>query len=172
MKHAIVDGQVSIYHDLEGMKMVAVHQAKEFKCNFNVILKSPDENGEWCDASTYEMVGDSYFENGHTEKSRNCIKIVTTDQLIKEEFEGFDMSDDDDDLHEFDGMLNDPFTQDRFLQYTNPYAGLDTFHDVDNTVYVPVTVRDGKKLHRNDPCSCESGKKFKKCCINKTKDNE
>ena len=25
-------------------------------------------------------------------------------------------------------------------------------------------VRDGAKVGRNDPCSCGSGKKFKKCC--------
>ncbi|MGI6291963.1 MAG: SEC-C metal-binding domain-containing protein [Bacteroidales bacterium] len=25
------------------------------------------------------------------------------------------------------------------------------------------------KIGRNDPCSCESGKKYKKCCINQTK---
>jgi len=27
--------------------------------------------------------------------------------------------------------------------------------------------RDGPKIGRNDPCTCGSGKKFKKCCINK-----
>jgi preprotein translocase subunit SecA len=26
------------------------------------------------------------------------------------------------------------------------------------------TVRSGKKVGRNDPCPCGSGKKFKKCC--------
>ena len=25
------------------------------------------------------------------------------------------------------------------------------------------------KIGRNDPCSCESGRKYKKCCINQTK---
>lgn len=27
-------------------------------------------------------------------------------------------------------------------------------------------VRSGKKIHRNEPCPCGSGKKYKKCCIN------
>lgn len=27
-------------------------------------------------------------------------------------------------------------------------------------------VRQGPKVGRNDPCPCQSGKKFKKCCIN------
>jgi len=31
-----------------------------------------------------------------------------------------------------------------------------------------VTVRrDGKKVGRNDPCPCGSGKKYKKCCLPK-----
>ena len=28
-------------------------------------------------------------------------------------------------------------------------------------------VRHGPKIGRNDPCPCGSGKKYKKCCINK-----
>jgi preprotein translocase subunit SecA len=28
----------------------------------------------------------------------------------------------------------------------------------------PATVRKGKKVGRNDPCPCGSGKKYKKCC--------
>ncbi len=31
------------------------------------------------------------------------------------------------------------------------------------------TVHTGPKVGRNDPCPCGSGKKYKKCCINKTK---
>lgn len=31
----------------------------------------------------------------------------------------------------------------------------------------PLFVRTELKIQRNDPCSCGSGKKFKKCCINK-----
>ena len=27
--------------------------------------------------------------------------------------------------------------------------------------------REGPKVGRNDPCPCGSGKKFKKCCLNK-----
>jgi len=30
-------------------------------------------------------------------------------------------------------------------------------------------VRTSKKIGRNEPCFCGSGKKFKKCCINKEK---
>ena len=31
----------------------------------------------------------------------------------------------------------------------------------------PTTVRVGKKIGRNDPCPCGSGKKYKNCCLDK-----
>ena len=31
----------------------------------------------------------------------------------------------------------------------------------------PVDVRTEPKIQRNEPCPCESGKKYKKCCLNK-----
>lgn len=31
--------------------------------------------------------------------------------------------------------------------------------------YVPQKVRKHKKIGRNDPCPCGSGKKYKKCCL-------
>lgn len=33
----------------------------------------------------------------------------------------------------------------------------------------PTHIRGGKKIGRNDPCVCGSGKKHKKCCLNKHK---
>ena len=38
--------------------------------------------------------------------------------------------------------------------------GPDCDHDHARTPYV----RDAPKIGRNDPCTCGSGKKFKKCC--------
>lgn len=32
---------------------------------------------------------------------------------------------------------------------------------------IPKTIRHGKKIGRNDPCPCGSGKKYKKCCLKK-----
>jgi uncharacterized protein len=29
----------------------------------------------------------------------------------------------------------------------------------------PPFVREGKKVGRNDPCPCGSGKKYKRCCL-------
>ena len=34
----------------------------------------------------------------------------------------------------------------------------------DGTDSVNKTIRKGKKIGRNDPCPCGSGKKYKKCC--------
>ena len=34
----------------------------------------------------------------------------------------------------------------------------------DGTDTANKTVRKGKKIGRNDPCPCGSGKKYKKCC--------
>jgi uncharacterized protein YecA (UPF0149 family) len=40
--------------------------------------------------------------------------------------------------------------------------GPDCTHDHDHT-HAPIR-RETAKIGRNDPCSCGSGKKFKKCC--------
>ena len=38
----------------------------------------------------------------------------------------------------------------------------------DGTFRLPKTfARSGRKISRNDLCPCRSGKKFKKCCIDK-----
>ena len=40
--------------------------------------------------------------------------------------------------------------------------------DLDSAkVYKSTIVNSGPSLARNDPCSCGSGKKYKKCCMNK-----
>lgn len=36
--------------------------------------------------------------------------------------------------------------------------------DVMKETRVEQVVRNGHKIHRNDPCHCGSGKKYKKCC--------
>lgn len=36
--------------------------------------------------------------------------------------------------------------------------------DVMKETRVEQVIRKGKKIHRNDPCPCGSGKKYKKCC--------
>ncbi len=43
-------------------------------------------------------------------------------------------------------------------------------YDQDENTDIPGDIKPvntGKKLGRNDPCPCGSGKKYKKCCMNK-----
>ncbi len=41
----------------------------------------------------------------------------------------------------------------------------DNWYFVDGDMVLPQTqVNEGPKVGRNEPCSCGSGKKFKKCC--------
>ena len=50
----------------------------------------------------------------------------------------------------------------------SPEEELDWDDEFDDGVQKPI-VRSGAKVGRNDPCPCGSGKKFKKCCMNKPK---
>ncbi|RIZ72161.1 MAG: DUF1186 domain-containing protein [Methylococcales bacterium] len=34
-----------------------------------------------------------------------------------------------------------------------------------STEYLPVRQTGNTKIGRNDPCPCDSGKKYKKCCL-------
>lgn len=72
--------QKTIYNDLEMMKAVAIHYAKEHNCNYNIIIYNPDDNGNFNqeEGSTYEFVRDSYFE-----KERPNVKLLhTTNDLL------------------------------------------------------------------------------------------
>ncbi len=46
--------------------------------------------------------------------------------------------------------------------------GMVNRYDQEKSVSAPV---QSKKIRRNEPCPCGSGKKYKKCCLNKTSDN-
>lgn len=74
---------MSIYHNLEQMKLVAVAKAKEHNCNYNIIMLNPDEHGTFSlsAGSTYEMVADSYFDKPRPD----AILLHKTDDLIIEE---------------------------------------------------------------------------------------
>jgi len=72
---------MSIHHDIEAIKMLAIHQAVDHQVNYNIILMNPGEDGAFSFAagSTYEMVTDSYFE-----KDRPNVKLLfKTDDLLK-----------------------------------------------------------------------------------------
>lgn len=69
---------MSIHHDKEGIRAVALHYAKEHNCNYNIILMNPDKNGQFCMGSTYECVTDSYFEK----ERPNVILLEKTNDLL------------------------------------------------------------------------------------------
>ena len=71
---------MSIYRNLEEIEMMACACAEKHKCNYNVILMNPDENGLFSDekGSTYEFVLDSYFNKPRP----NVILLFKTDDLI------------------------------------------------------------------------------------------
>lgn len=71
---------MSIYHDLELMKKVAIAKSKEHNCNYNIILRNPiDGQFDASMGSTYEMVMDSYFEK----ERPNVIVLFKTDDLVR-----------------------------------------------------------------------------------------
>ena len=71
---------MNIHHDLEAIKMVAIEDAKEHNCNYNIIIVNPNPQGIFdvnC-GSTYEFVTDSYFDKPRP----NAILLHKTDDLI------------------------------------------------------------------------------------------
>ncbi len=67
---------MSIYKNLDKMKQIAKQYSYEHQCIYTIILMHPDEAGNPTQDSTYEFVGDSYFE-----KERPFTKkICTTDE--------------------------------------------------------------------------------------------
>jgi len=53
-------------------------------------------------------------------------------------------------------------TDDDYLEEDEPYADYELINE---TPFV--LVKSPPKIGRNDPCPCGSGKKYKKCCLNK-----
>lgn len=164
---------MSIYHDLEAIKSVALRQAKEDGYNYNIILHNPNAEGKFdLDAgSTYEFVMDSYFNTPRP----NVILICKTKDLLQEEQTQ---------------QLIDSFSPDA------PYMKMRKEIELQNVkmeIEMNATSKDNGKIkkglsmtevkpdgvmyrssklglqriagtNRNDLCNCGSGKKFKKCC--------
>lgn len=143
---------MSVYKDLEKITDAAVHLSKEHKCNYNIILMNPDENGEFGYGSTYEMVADSYFEK----ERPNVLLLHKTDDLIAQEQEDTE-------------AVNDMIINNQFLNPNNVFKIKNTYKDYamyDHGSYSPGIpyVREERKIGNNEPCKCGSGKKYKKCC--------
>lgn len=141
----------SVYKDYETMSLVALHYAKEHKCNYNIILRNPNENGEFDPAfSTYEFVLDSYFDK----ERDNVILMAKTDDILREEQE--------DDDYLLEALIEQ---SEKLMPIFAP-----TIHNPMPFTIIerpPQYKRDMPKIGRNALCSCGSGFKYKKCCIDK-----
>lgn len=178
---------MNIHHDLESIKAVAMHEAKEHNCNYNIILHNPNANGhfEASAGSTYEFVADNYFEKPRP----NVIRLDTTDNLLKKSVLVGMM-----DAMEEKKLTPEQETQKIIDHFSKIPEGYDEIRehmakvDVDmksefkvnkikkglSAIEVNadgVTYKQGKaglermpNTNRNDLCGCSSGKKFKKCC--------
>lgn len=167
-----------IYKDKEAITEIAIHKAKEHGCNYNIILSNPID-GEFGDGSTYEFVADSYFNK----ERPNAILLAKTDDLIDKtvlvsddrKFDGFDEA-----IKELNDMeMIGQSGRGRTFSVTgrgtvgkgNSYA---QFNEADVEIIREASkytrewstpfVRSEPKIGRNNPCPCESGKKFKNCC--------
>jgi len=141
---------MNIHKDLEKITMIAMHYAKEHKCNYYIIMTNPDENGEFQDSSTYEYVAASYFE-----KERTCKVISTTEELwSREEIEpGSPFKQID---HE--AFINEVNSSYKIRNYSSPTE--------ESRYRRPQQYRrESPKIQRNSKCPCESGKKYKHCCL-------
>lgn len=145
---------MSVYKNLEAMTDVALHNAKEHGCNYNVIIHNHVDGDFHPERSTYECVTDSYFE-----KERPNVRLVyTTDDLMKNKLQ--------DEVNKPEYI--DPFAPDP-MWITNPYT--DSYLDYQDYIHdMPQRrpaqfVREESKIGNNDVCpKCDSGKKYKKCC--------
>lgn len=211
-------GEKDIHRRLQDVVLTAKHYAKEYNCNYNIILKNPVD-GELGDGSTYEYVTDSYFEK----ERPNVLLLTTTMRLgvlpfdIWLPYTEYEKQECDIKLKdgtivkhcypnagEFSPMCADsiqsvPEEQVAEIMYRQYYVKALCTGDCNETGEVKATgspdailenefldfkhhgmeelmygrrmntvpVRTEPKIHRNEPCPCGSGKKYKKCCIKK-----
>lgn len=140
------------------MTQLALHEAREHNCNYNVILFNPDENGEFSleRGSTYEMVADSYFE-----KPRPNVKLITTTgeimlQEAREAIENGIVSVETDEfpIHE---LMDSKYIDFKESAYISKLME-------EMPPRIPQYVRSERKVGNNETCPCGSGTKYKKCC--------
>lgn len=184
-----------IYKDREAMQEMAIHFAKESGVNYNLILHSPVD-GEFGDGSTYEVVTDSYFEKDRPhailltktddvipQRANEGKKILVDEDFRK--FDGFDealtkLNEDTQEVFEITGRGTVGKGKSHSVRLDNENLSYMDFNapeltdDFGRSLFRPrvriepfVRVGDKPSHNRNKPCPCESGKKFKKCCMNK-----
>ena len=135
---------------------VAVHNVRE-----PIILINPIIEDQWDEIDYYEGCL-SYPKKGiHTKRYKNI--IVKSEHLESGMyFSGAESS-------KGKGSWEESAKQDqeqRLLEAVCVQHEID--HLMGKTIHdrkIDITIRNEKKVGRNDPCICGSGKKYKKCCL-------
>ena len=109
-------------------------------------LYAPDPQEERMFRITFEEDSDESDEAFYNYK--NLLYNTLPDHL-KEKVNSPDYFPDLDDSYDMDGALDFPHSEEAVGNWSEPY------------------VKEGEDTGRNDPCPCGSGKKYKKCCLNK-----
>lgn len=144
-----------IHKNLEAIKNVALYYAEIHNCNYNIILMNPNEDGTPSDSSTYEYVADSYFEK----ERPNVLLLFKTDDILNKG-KTIDEIREENYQIEIDRLTNFDNT------HVNQYLQLMRDDLMGEGFSRGITyVRETPKIGRNEPCSCGSGKKYKKCCL-------
>ncbi len=123
---------------------------------------------QWVEISLlgdYEEVENIWFEEQPQEKR----ELLSMEERYKDIIENWHWESDEDAVDnffddEFDPE-DDPFDQEpeEIRYYDNP-----AFDEYENPAPDQQPYKAAQKIGRNDPCPCGSGKKYKKCCMNKT----
>lgn len=163
---------MSIYHDLEAIKAVALDYAKDDGYNYNIILHNPNDKGEFdlSVGSTYEFVLDSYFNTPRPNvillhKTKDLLQVEETQRLIDSFSPDAPAMKMQEKLKRMDAEM--PSLTGNKQETGKLKKGLSMVHlEADG-----VTYKQGKaglervsNTNRNDKCNCGSGLKFKKCC--------
>ena len=130
-----------------------------------LILINPVIKEQWDEVPYYEGCLSFPKKGVHTKRYKSVI-IHTEQEESDWYFSGAEISNEAKGTWEEDGKIQD--------QELRLLESVCIQHEIDHLNgmrildrVVDTTIRVEKKLGRNEPCYCGSGKKYKKCCINK-----
>ena len=97
------------------------------------------------------------------------------DPVIEYRIEGFDMFDEmvdsiKEDISHLILTLHNENQSKMHREEVNKIPNPENFKTDESLKRIPIRIH--KKTHRNDPCPCGSGEKFKNCCMNKNNNND
>jgi SEC-C motif-containing protein len=123
--------------------------APESRADFN-----REETKKWANSANWKELKILNTKKGQAEDKRGTVEFIATYEVNGELI----------DHHEVSEFKKNPQGQWFFVDgdgHTHKHG--EGHHDHHNTA-VETVRRESPKIGRNDPCSCGSGKKYKKCC--------